>query len=94
MDKVFDFAPITSIQELGRNNYYYLIALLAQLSPESVWQYFKMDRMPIDHDLDVTMLTVSLLEPEHSACAAIVKFELQNLLEKQRRTASFVAKQT
>jgi len=69
MLKVLDFQPVINIENLTKNNFNNLIVLLVTLSPESVWQFFRLDSVPIDHELDIMLLGVSLLEPKNSTCA-------------------------
>jgi hypothetical protein len=59
------------------NRYNYLIALVGTLSPETVWSFFTMDKVPLEYNLDIMLLLVTLIDHEHSACAKIVHYELQ-----------------
>jgi hypothetical protein len=58
-----------------------MVALLGTLSPESIWSFFGMDQLPLDHNLDIMLLLVTLLDHEHSACAKIVHHELERQKE-------------
>jgi predicted transcriptional regulator len=72
LTEVLNFRSLHSLTQLMKNNYIYLIALVAILSPESVWGFYRMDKVAIDHDLDMMSLTVALIDPENSACAQLV----------------------
>jgi hypothetical protein len=82
------------MSQLAANDYVYLIALLGTLSPESVWHFFEMDQVALSHELDVVTLLVSLIDPENSACAKLVKHHLKEARTKEGSRKSKVPKKS
>lgn len=79
MENTLSFFKINDIEMLCKNQNNLLVVLLATLSPESVWNFFSMNALPFGHGIDLLMLVVTLLEPEYSECAKIVREKLSQV---------------